>query len=229
MELAYKNPQLILLFLFKWIVNHPIENSEDNIGTYFYHFFEEYSRTPHFQTFITKTLLEKDSIYHSNLVNIFSQIGFPKEDGYVLDKQILDQLSDKEINYLITKVMGYILMNNHLQSMTFSVLAKTVVSKNIEKMVEEAFKVYILYNYPVTTAEFLKLKEISGNEVEKRLAKRILKYQKAVLAGRNNLQRLLEFKSPKMRTQRYRSEEHTSELQSRQYLVCRLLLEKKKQ
>src|SRR3712207_7265473 len=29
--------------------------------------------------------------------------------------------------------------------------------------------------------------------------------------------------------QRGRSEEHTSELQSRQYLVCRLLLEKKKQ
>src|SRR3712207_1325919 len=30
------------------------------------------------------------------------------------------------------------------------------------------------------------------------------------------------------RFNRYRSEEHTSELQSRQYLVCRLLLEKKK-
>src|SRR3712207_8980155 len=29
--------------------------------------------------------------------------------------------------------------------------------------------------------------------------------------------------------QLFRSEEHTSELQSRQYLVCRLLLEKKKQ
>src|SRR3712207_6874263 len=29
-------------------------------------------------------------------------------------------------------------------------------------------------------------------------------------------------------TRRERSEEHTSELQSRQYLVCRLLLEKKK-
>src|SRR5258707_8111659 len=29
-------------------------------------------------------------------------------------------------------------------------------------------------------------------------------------------------------SQRARSEEHTSELQSRQYLVCRLLLEKKK-
>src|SRR3712207_8488240 len=31
-----------------------------------------------------------------------------------------------------------------------------------------------------------------------------------------------------MRAFRRRSEEHTSELQSRQYLVCRLLLEKKK-
>src|SRR5438445_4899637 len=30
------------------------------------------------------------------------------------------------------------------------------------------------------------------------------------------------------RVQKNRSEEHTSELQSRQYLVCRLLLEKKK-
>src|SRR5258707_8719164 len=33
---------------------------------------------------------------------------------------------------------------------------------------------------------------------------------------------------PEMTEQPVRSEEHTSELQSRQYLVCRLLLEKKK-
>src|SRR3712207_8312671 len=34
--------------------------------------------------------------------------------------------------------------------------------------------------------------------------------------------------SPPVRSHIRRSEEHTSELQSRQYLVCRLLLEKKK-
>src|SRR3712207_8418753 len=34
--------------------------------------------------------------------------------------------------------------------------------------------------------------------------------------------------SPSWRSSPVRSEEHTSELQSRQYLVCRLLLEKKK-
>src|SRR5258707_1321669 len=39
-------------------------------------------------------------------------------------------------------------------------------------------------------------------------------------------QRRLALKAP-IEHQRSRSEEHTSELQSRQYLVCRLLLEKK--
>src|SRR5258707_5399441 len=41
--------------------------------------------------------------------------------------------------------------------------------------------------------------------------------------------RLLRLR-PRLRPRRacHRSEEHTSELQSRQYLVCRLLLEKKK-
>src|ERR1035437_10966673 len=37
------------------------------------------------------------------------------------------------------------------------------------------------------------------------------------------------FASPASSAARHRSEEHTSELQSRQYLVCRLLLEKKNQ
>src|SRR5438445_2439253 len=42
--------------------------------------------------------------------------------------------------------------------------------------------------------------------------------------------RLLSFHTPLAPASSisYRSEEHTSELQSRQYLVCRLLLEKKK-
>src|SRR5258707_10680972 len=40
--------------------------------------------------------------------------------------------------------------------------------------------------------------------------------------------RALPCPQPALATGQTRSEEHTSELQSRQYLVCRLLLEKKK-
>src|SRR5258707_11331541 len=41
-------------------------------------------------------------------------------------------------------------------------------------------------------------------------------------------ERAVPEREPVERTGHMRSEEHTSELQSRQYLVCRLLLEKKK-
>src|SRR3712207_7049679 len=56
----------------------------------------------------------------------------------------------------------------------------------------------------------------------------------AVLARRDGLERVLEPVAgehgvgERVGRDRLRSEEHTSELQSRQYLVCRLLLEKKK-
>src|SRR3712207_6940566 len=43
-----------------------------------------------------------------------------------------------------------------------------------------------------------------------------------------NARRAPGFNHAALRTRGERSEEHTSELQSRQYLVCRLLLEKKK-
>src|SRR3712207_7745153 len=53
-----------------------------------------------------------------------------------------------------------------------------------------------------------------------------------VLNGNRDLKAVLLAKvlsvAPECRHQAKRSEEHTSELQSRQYLVCRLLLEKKK-
>src|SRR3712207_8069770 len=46
---------------------------------------------------------------------------------------------------------------------------------------------------------------------------------------RNNINRRIRYPVTSVNDgDRQRSEEHTSELQSRQYLVCRLLLEKKK-
>src|SRR5258707_10211878 len=52
----------------------------------------------------------------------------------------------------------------------------------------------------------------------------------ALAAGalRSRLRPAHRARHPLWRDRRARSEEHTSELQSRQYLVCRLLLEKKK-
>src|SRR3712207_8847541 len=71
--------------------------------------------------------------------------------------------------------------------------------------------------------------------------RRLAVHERLLLQGRDPVQRLHpldhELGAGRLRlaelggsgaVQRRRSEEHTSELQSRQYLVCRLLLEKKK-
>src|SRR3712207_8480608 len=49
-----------------------------------------------------------------------------------------------------------------------------------------------------------------------------------VIMIRSGYRKFITYPSPYLLNKGCRSEEHTSELQSRQYLVCRLLLEKKK-
>src|SRR3712207_8167397 len=55
-------------------------------------------------------------------------------------------------------------------------------------------------------------------------------YSANVRVGTNmgSVDEILRLAMPESQIRATRSEEHTSELQSRQYLVCRLLLEKKK-
>src|SRR3712207_7674959 len=52
--------------------------------------------------------------------------------------------------------------------------------------------------------------------------------ERSVLKELGKLPPYLRKKEALVMRKHFRSEEHTSELQSRQYLVCRLLLEKKK-
>src|SRR3712207_7933555 len=65
---------------------------------------------------------------------------------------------------------------------------------------------------------------------DQRIGRRVLTHQRLDDPVALRLQRLQPHVQPYVRVDRAgaRSEEHTSELQSRQYLVCRLLLEKKK-
>src|SRR5205823_9100535 len=62
----------------------------------------------------------------------------------------------------------------------------------------------------------------------RRSASRRTRRATAALSGRLRAGRSLSSASERGTTNRRRSEEHTSELQSLAYLVCRLLLEKKK-
>src|SRR5947209_14736245 len=65
-----------------------------------------------------------------------------------------------------------------------------------------------------------------GFPIRRSRDQRLVSTSPALIAAAHVLHRLLAPRHPPCA--KSRSEEHTSELQSRQYLVCRLLLEKKK-
>src|SRR5258707_6982862 len=78
--------------------------------------------------------------------------------------------------------------------------------------------------FPYTTLFRSKLRGIVGHEFSA-----VTQHSEAFVYFCDNEARFARSLPPEMVTEideRLRSEEHTSELQSRQYLVCRLLLEK---
>src|SRR2546421_4273748 len=86
-----------------------------------------------------------------------------------------------------------------------------------------------LFNYQVTfTRELLKelCDQAAVNELDNRLSSipRFL----GLKIFKNSLENIKRFTANDFRNNSLRSEEHTSELQSRSDIVCRLLLEKKK-
>src|SRR3712207_2344649 len=84
--------------------------------------------------------------------------------------------------------------------------------------------------FPYTT--LFRSEKIVTEELGVRLSKAFNDFEVAPMAsaslGQVHKARLRDGRAVAVKVQRPRSEEHTSELQSRQYLVCRLLLEKKK-
>src|SRR3712207_7201783 len=89
--------------------------------------------------------------------------------------------------------------------------------------------------FPYTTLfrslrDYHLLPTVRGDLLEKlgRLADARAEFERALTLTRNARERSVLLQRIARCSARGRSEEHTSELQSRQYIVCRLLLEKKK-
>src|SRR3712207_8408490 len=80
-----------------------------------------------------------------------------------------------------------------------------------------------LFPYPTLSRSITRLPEYYPTRAERA----VLEARAAEIAATSRAEVLVELGSGTSEKTRLRSEEHTSELQSRQYLVCRLLLEKK--
>src|SRR5690606_41217879 len=85
-----------------------------------------------------------------------------------------------------------------------------------------------LHSFPTRRSSDLRaFLALQNPEEQIRLLEKVLEKGYTVQQTEERVRRLLEDKPAQPRKRRKRSEEHTSELQSRENLVCRLLLEKK--
>src|SRR3712207_645315 len=145
----------------------------------------------------------------------------PSRDKYIINVSSSKEGTRMEIGeFLINK-------NDNIQNM-IDVLDKEIKANNSKKV--ESIN-------PTLTAFDIRVKSntrvlfITPEDGTKELHIAISKdgsYPKEYLVKDSNLIKLINDAIDKSIYSEYRSEEHTSELQSRQYLVCRLLLEKKK-
>lgn len=125
---------------------------------------------------------------------------------FELDRDTLKEMTFRDVIYVIYKILGYASLEPEaLCEMVFSVAEHRVEDETINQHIVAAFRDYISYNYPGTTAKFLEEKTKSDSEPEARIAKRILDEIETYYKPIRELVRLREFEPPPQRVNAYTS------------------------
>ena len=125
---------------------------------------------------------------------------------FELDRDTLKEMTSRDVIYVIYKILGYASVEPEaLCEMVFSVAERRIEDETINQHIVAAFRDYVSYNYPGTTAKFLEEKTKSDSEPEARIAKRILDEIETYYKPIRELVRLREFEPLPQRVNAYTS------------------------
>lgn len=200
-----ENPEFIFDFFTHWIQNRQYEKDEKmNIAKLFnwilHDIFNQHKWL--IEKYITVWFNKDDFRFHLAAADIIQDFAF-HDVSFILDKKQLDEASNDDIYFVISKIMGYVHWNTMLCSLVFSVLQRTPENENINQSVIKAFNHYISYNYPGVTKDFLQEKLQNGTELEIRTAKPLIRAIDRYSDELNKLPRLKEFYPPQKRALSY--------------------------
>ena len=118
-----------------------------------------------------------------------------------LSKQVLDNLDEQTVEYIIYRVAGYVVDAYSLASLLLSALRREPSSTNINNLVASILAEYVLYNYPIDGGNFLKyfLSLETTSKLEKEVIQTALTHSNSYFEARENLPRLKELKTPSQR------------------------------
>lgn len=207
-SLVNKNPIFVFEFFEKWIINHDFETSDrskDTLSKLFNYvildLFE--SNTDLFNEYMTKWYNKENNKYHTAITNIILDLSIHRHIGFKLSKKVLNSLSIEDINFIVLKILGYVYDYKLLCPLVFSVLEKDDIDSDVCDIVQSSFDNYIAYNYPGYSRDFLNKKINEGNEIEVKIAKKILKNLSKYQVALRSLPHLKEFETSNFRKEKY--------------------------
>ncbi|WCN37213.1 hypothetical protein [Aneurinibacillus uraniidurans] len=203
-DLVKTSPDKVFQFLEAWIEQHLPPKKKQSVAEIFDSLFHQIlnGQKGMLEFYLTTWLNSNTPNFHfqiQELVNKFSvhQIIF------TLNKGVLDQLSIKDIKYVLMKILGFVFDNQNLCHMTFSILQRTPEDEKVNNLVHSAFTEYIAYNYPGASRKLLTEKMCNGTSNEQKVAMEILKDLDSYHKALTNLQQLKEFMPPETRADKF--------------------------
>ncbi|MCK9376255.1 MAG: hypothetical protein M0P73_08900 [Syntrophobacterales bacterium] len=206
------NPDIVISFIELWIENRDYgSDQEPDISAIFGNIIQNL-RKQHNQSFeklLTRWFNSDNSKLHIGAMHVIRElIVHERMPDLKLSKEVLDTLAYRDVEFIASKILGYIFEGEYLCSLLFSILQRTPNNENINSLVTELFNDYVTFNYPRAAREHLSRYSQNGTEVERTVASDILKQLDYYQNLHSDLPRLREFEPPERRAQYFKIGKH---------------------
>ena len=151
---------------------------------------------------ITKWFNDDRFVFNLRASEVVRAVYTGKENFPRLSKKYLDNYSIWDIEYIVRKILGFVIMHQNLTGLIFSVLQRSPEDKSVNSLVESSFINHILFNYS-SPVGFLKGKIKTGTQLEKKIARKIVKQYNAKEKEIRALPRLKELEGSEKRIREY--------------------------
>lgn len=192
-------------YIEKWLISRP---DWKDIEPFKHLFLEIYSKEKKvFQALITNWLNSNDNKLHKAVAAILGNFYTSSIRDIELDSDTLSTLSNMDIMYIANKIVGHVIVKEHLQSMMFSILHAKPKDTEVASFISDIFREYIIYNYP-SVKEFLQNKKSKETAFNKKIINEIVNSSEQYFKNLENLPRLKELFPSEKRMELYYRQKH---------------------
>jgi hypothetical protein len=210
-----RDPKLLpraMDFIHAWIGNQPADTfTKVGIADVFLSTIHRIAEIPRvLNKMLTSWLLHDDQRYPVLASRLISRLHTEGLTSVSLDSEMLDNLSEVDIRFLLRRMLGYLSGNEILIRLVFSLAHTRDAKTRTFGYVRSTYLQHVGYDYPHQTIEYLMVRSGDDRETDdiRRLADEIAKELQGLLDAANALPILKEFMPSSEKSKRFTKERH---------------------